>query len=171
MPRGLQQMNSVSAETIDSCYRILFRQPATRRPQPQLPRLPYLPRSPPRTVVAHRVPLPTVDRVTAMAPVQTDPTIAFECSPPSRCCDDRLDPPNTSRSSTPHGWCRRASSLRIKMVLVNRIEFPSTKAPGASLKQRKAEMCESVSIGQGRLKRQRGRYFLQVARAWDEAAE
>jgi hypothetical protein len=80
---------------------ILFRQPATRRPQRQHPRLPYLPRSPPRTVVAHRVPLPTVDRVTAMAPVQTDPNAAFECSsqpPPSRCCDDRLDPPWLPRS-------------------------------------------------------------------------
>ena len=50
-------------------------------------------------------------------------------------------------------------------------EFPSTNAPGASLEQRKAEMRENVSVGLGRLKRQRGRYFLQVARAWDEAAE
>ncbi len=34
--------------------------------------------------------------MTAMAPVQTDPNAAFECSsqpPPSRCCDNRLNPP------------------------------------------------------------------------------
>src|SRR3954454_4521076 len=35
-----------------------------------------------------------------MAPVQTVPTAAFECSsqpPTSECCDDRLNPPKTRR--------------------------------------------------------------------------
>src|SRR3954471_10260703 len=44
---------------------ILFRQPAIPRPEPQPPRLPGLPRLPPRTVAADHVSPPAVDQVTA----------------------------------------------------------------------------------------------------------
>ncbi len=94
---------------------ILFRQPATPRPRSQHPCLPRLRQSQPRTVDAHcALPL-VVDQVTSMAPAQIDPNAAFDCSsqpPLSRCCDDRLNPPSTSRSNTPSAWPRPASSRR-----------------------------------------------------------
>ena len=49
-----------------------------------------------------------------MAPAQIDPNAVrtFSSQPPtSGCCDDHLNPPNTSRSSTPSAWPRPASSL------------------------------------------------------------
>jgi hypothetical protein len=85
---------------------ILFRQPATHRPQPQHPHSPSLPQSPPRTVAAHRILLPAGDQVRIRAPALTDPNAASEWPsqlPPSRCCDDHLSPPCTPRSL----WCTR----------------------------------------------------------------
>src|SRR6476661_874073 len=53
-------------------------------------------RSPTKIDSVHRAPPQGADPVTAMAPVQPDPTAAFECSsqpPTPGCCDDRLNPP------------------------------------------------------------------------------
>ena len=74
---------------------ILSLPPAAHRPLAQHPHSPSLPLLPPRTVAAHLVLPPAVDLVTTMAPAQTDPNAAFECSsqpPSSRCCDDHLSP-------------------------------------------------------------------------------
>ena len=91
------------------------RQAATHRPRPQHPRCSFPLRSPTRTGAVHRVPPQAAGLVTATALAQTDPTAAFECSsqpPPSGCCDDRLNPPNMCRSSTPSASPRPASSPR-----------------------------------------------------------
>jgi len=85
---------------------ILSLPPATHRPGPQRPHSPCPPRSSPRTVAAHLVLPPAVDRVTTMPPAQIDPIAAFKRSsqpPPSRRCDDRLSPPTSTlaRPATP----------------------------------------------------------------------
>ena len=56
---------------------------------------------------------PAVDLVRTSAPAQNDPSAVFECSSqlPSRCCDDHLNPPSTSRSSTPSVWLKLVSNL------------------------------------------------------------
>jgi transposase InsO family protein len=48
-----------------------------------------------------------------LTPAQIDPNAAFEWSsqpPSSRCCDDRLNPPNTPAANTPPCWRPMASS-------------------------------------------------------------
>ena len=58
---------------------------------------------------------PAVGLVRTSAPAQNDPERRFRmfiATPVSRCCDDHLNPPNTSPSDTPSAWRRPASSLR-----------------------------------------------------------
>src|SRR3979409_1794781 len=86
---------------------IVSRPQATHLRPLRRPHSPCLLRSPPRTVAAPLAEQPVVDLVTAMKPAQTDPNDAFDRSPQpplSRCCDDRLNLPNTSRSNTPSAW-------------------------------------------------------------------
>jgi hypothetical protein len=80
---------------------IAFQPPGVHPRQRQHLHSPCRPRSLPRTVAAPLVPPPVADLVTVMAPARTDPISASASPsqlPPSRCCDDHLNPPSTPRS-------------------------------------------------------------------------
>src|SRR3984957_1623639 len=104
---------SMAACPLPSCT-IVFLPPAGHRHRPQHLHSPCPPQSLPKNAAAPLALPPAVDLVRTSAPAQNDPSAVFECSSqlPSRCCDDHLNPPNTSPSDTPSAWRRLASSLR-----------------------------------------------------------
>src|SRR6185369_7581129 len=84
--------------------------PATHLPRLRHPHSPYRPQSPPRTAGSRRVLSPVGDQVRTAAPV---PTAAFDFAsqlPFRGCCDDHLNPPNTSRFATPSACLKLASN-------------------------------------------------------------
>src|SRR6202034_4278477 len=83
--------------------------PSSPRPRSRAPR-----QSTPRTVADAPATLQEVALAIAACPAVPDPNVADPPShhPPSRCCDNQLNPPNTSPSDTPSAWRRPASSPR-----------------------------------------------------------
>src|ERR1700688_777215 len=73
-------------------------QPSSPRPRSRAP-----PQSTPRTVADAPATLQEVALAIAACPAVPDPNVADPPShhPPSRCCDNQLNPPNTSPSDTP----------------------------------------------------------------------
>src|SRR3954468_24436737 len=78
---------------------------ATHRPRSPRPRSTDLPRSPPRTAAGSHVEPRLVGQATAVTQlVVLDPSAVSQPSsqpPPSRCCDDPLNPSSIPRSAGP----------------------------------------------------------------------